>query len=319
MTDHPEHDKQPAPPVDQAALRRAHYNAVILGERVFHGSVMVIRVRPDGPLPAVRPGQWMELGLGIWEPVMPGAEAGSARRLAPDSVVRRAYSISSPILAPGHDRLIEPGEEEAFEFFLSLVFPPAQRAARVPNLTGRLFCLQEGDRLFMSPEPLGNYTVEEVAPGKDVLFLATGTGEAPHNRMLWELLRTGHSGRVASVVSVRHWDDLAYNEVHRRLAAMFPRYRYAAFATREPDSRGRHLQDLLLDGTLERVAGFHLDPRTTQVFLCGNPGMIGPPRLLSGKRIYPDTTGLVELLEREYGMNADLRSSPVNVHYERYW
>ncbi len=319
MIEHPESEEPVAPTVDEPALRRVHYNAVILGERMLHGAVMVIRVKPDGPLPPALPGQWMELGLGIWEPVMPGAEAGSARRSASDSVVRRAYSISSPILTPDHSKLIDPGDEEAFEFFLSLVFPPAQRAARVPNLTGRLFCLQEGDRLFMSSQPMGSYTLDGLTPGQDVLFLATGTGEAPHNRMIWELLRSGHPGRIASVVSVRHWDDLAYNEVHRRLTVMYPHYRYAAFATREPESRGRHLQDLLLDGTLERMAGFPIDPESTQIFLCGNPAMIGPPRLLSGKRSYPDTTGMVELLEREYGMTADLRGAPANLHFERYW
>ncbi len=323
MTDRePEHCQRPgdqAVPADVDALRREHYNAVILGERSLHDSVMVIRVRPDRPVPPPRPGQWMELGLGIWEAVMPGAEAGSAKRVAPDSVVRRAYSVSSPMLTPAQDRLLRPGEEEGIEFFLSLVFPPAQRAARVPNLTGRLFCLGEGDRLYMSEEPQGNYTLDPVSPGKDVLFLATGTGEAPHNRMIWELLRTGHPGRVASIVSVRHWDDLAYHSIHRRLTVMYPHYRYAAVATREPESRARHLQDLLLDGSLERMAGFPIDPGTTQIFLCGNPGMIGPPRLIQGTRTFPASAGMVELLEREFGMNADLRKPPANVHYERYW
>ena len=68
--------------------------------------------------------------------VREGAEPGSVRRLAPDALIRRAYSISSPILTSDHSRLAEPGEWQGFEFFLSLVLPPEERAQRVPNLTG---------------------------------------------------------------------------------------------------------------------------------------------------------------------------------------
>jgi ferredoxin--NADP+ reductase len=160
--------------------------------------------------------------------------------------------------------------------------------------------------------------LDPVAPDTDVLFLATGTGEAPHNHMIWDLLRRRHPGRVASIVSVRHQDDLAYDPVHRRLAELFPNYRYHALVTRGPGAAGKHLQDLLREDALPSLAGFPLDPERTQVFLCGNPGLIGPPRYLSGKREFPSPPGMVQLLE-ERGFNADRRTPPLNVHYERYW
>jgi ferredoxin/flavodoxin---NADP+ reductase len=282
--------------LDLDALRHRHYNATIVGERIHHGTVMVIRVLPDSPLPAPKPGQWLEMGLGVWEPVQEGAESGSVRRLSPDALIRRAYSLSS----------------------LSLVLPPEERAQRVPNLTGRLFCLRPRGRLFLSDRAMGDYTLEGVRPDHDVLLLATGTGEAPHNHMIWDLLRRGHAGRIASIVSVRHRDDLAYDTVHRRLADLFPNYRYAAVVTREDGGARLHLQDYLKDGMLEGLAGFALDPARVQVYLCGNPGMIGPPRFLAGRRQYPDAVGMVELLE-ERGLNADLGRPPINVHYERYW
>lgn len=304
--------------LDQSALRKKHYNATITGERIVHGTVMVIRVEPDGPMPRVVPGQWIDLGLGVWEPVMDGAEGGSLKRTAPDALVRRSYSISSPILTPDMSRLVEPDEEKGIEFFLSLVVPPEERAKRVPNLTGRLFCLKPGDRLYMSEKPAGHYTLDPVRPRDNVLFLATGTGEAPHNFMIWELLRRGHPGRVASVVSVRHREDLAYDAVHRRLTELFPSYGYDAISTRDPESEGKHLQDLLKEGWLEQMAGFELDPLNTQVFLCGNPGMIGPPRRIQGVRRFPEGEGMVGLLEAQ-GFNADPKIDPVNIHYERYW
>lgn len=299
-------------------LRDKLYNAEIIGERIHHGEVMVIRVRPDEVIPVPKPGQWLEMGLGVFEPVMEGAEPGSPRRTPSDELIKRAYSMSSPILAPDRSRLIEPGEWEGFEFFLSLVVPPEERAKKVPNLSGRLLCLRPGDRLYLSDQPMGEYILDPVGGDENVLFLATGTGEAPHNSMIWELLRGGHSGRIASLVSVRHLEDLAYDKIHRRLRELFPQYAYRAIATRGPDGGGEHLQDLLESGTLEALADFPLDPSRTRVFLCGNPGMIGPPRVLSGKRVFPEDNGLVELLEAR-GFNADPSTGPVNIHYERYW
>jgi ferredoxin--NADP+ reductase len=301
------------------SLVMIYYNAVIVEERVLVWSVMVLRWVPDRATPPPKPGQWLELGLGVWERVMRGAEPGSPRRFPPEGLIRRAYSISSPILDASGSRLLDPGEMEGTEFFLSLVLPPAERSSRVPNLTGRLFGLRPGDRLFISDRPQGEYTLDPVGETDDVLFLATGTGEAPHNFMIWELLRRGHRGRIASIVSVRHREDLAYDAVHRRLAEMFPGYRYLAMATRDGGSPGRHLQDLLLDGSLERAAGFPIEPGQTQVYLCGNPGMIGPPQRLPRGRVFPGEPGLVLLLEERRGMNADLGRPPVNVHYERFW
>lgn len=303
---------------DIKELRDKLYNAEITGERVHHGTVMVMRVRPDEVIPVPRPGQWLEMGLGVFEPVMEGAEPGSPRRKPADELIKRAYSLSSPILTPDRSRLIEPGEWEGLEFFLSLVVPPAKRASKVPNLTGRLFCLRPGDRLYLSDQPAGEYTLDPVQGDENILFLATGTGEAPHNSMIWELLRRGHTGRIASLVSVRYLEDLAYDKIHRRLRELFPRYAYRAMATREPEGGDEHLQDLLESGTLEALADFPLDPSGTRIFLCGNPGMIGPPRKLSGRRVFPEDNGLVELLEAR-SFNADPSAGPVNIHYERYW
>jgi ferredoxin--NADP+ reductase len=305
--------------MDITALREAHYNAVILRERNIQGTVMVFRVLPDNPIPQPKPGQWLELGLGVWEPVREDAVAGSAKRFGPEAMIRRAYSISSRILDDGLQRVVKADEADGFEFFLSLVIPPAERAGKVPNLTGRLFRLGEGDRLWISDAPLGEYTLDPVGPEDDVLFLATGTGEAPHNAMIRDLLLREHQGRIASVVSVRRHDDLAYDAVHRRLTELFPRYRYHAFSTRDPESETKHLQDHLREGSLESLAGFPLDPKRVHVFVCGNPGMIGPPRLVRGERIFPDEPGVVGILEDEYGFSADDRNPGVNVHFERYW
>src|SRR5215210_5962731 len=90
-------------------------------------------------------------------------------------------------------------------------------ASKLPALTPRLFLLREGDRLNIGEKITGHYTLEPVKPGDTVVFLGTGTGEAPHNYMTWELLRTGHGGKVLHACCVRLRKDLGYLPIHQRL------------------------------------------------------------------------------------------------------
>ena len=56
---------------------------------------MVMRVRPDHPPPPHKPGQYSVLGLGFWEPRMPGCQE-ETRINDPTKLARRSYSISCP-------------------------------------------------------------------------------------------------------------------------------------------------------------------------------------------------------------------------------
>src|SRR5262249_15398295 len=143
----------------------------------------------------------------------------------------------------------------------------------------RLFMLNEGGRLFLGEKITGHFTLDPVQPGDTVLFLATGTGEAPHNYMLGELLRRGHAGRILSACCVRYRRDLAYLPIHEELMRRYPHCTYLSLTTREAATVGNkvYIQDLITSGQLEEKLGQPLDPAHTHVFLCGNPKMIGVP------------------------------------------
>jgi ferredoxin--NADP+ reductase len=157
-----------------------------------------------------------------------------------------------------------------------------------------------------------------------VLFLGTGTGEAPHNYMTWELLKTGHTGKILNSCCVRYKRDLGYSETHQTLVKRFPNYQYLALTTREADTAGQkvYIQDLITSGQLEERLGEQLDPSRTHVFLCGNPKMIGVPvkNKETGTRDYPQPLGVIEVLERR-GFQADNAAARLkgNVHFEEYW
>jgi ferredoxin--NADP+ reductase len=307
-------------PEEIADLRARRYNATVVYLHKINPDLMVIRVKPDHPAHPHQPGQYGTLGLGYWEPRVEGCQAEALKPEEVTKVVRRAYSLSCPILADDGG-LYDPGRADWIEFYIVLVRENPD--GRVPALTPRLFALKEGDRVQLGDRITGHYTLDVVHPGDTVVFLGTGTGEAPHNYMTWELLRRGHTGKILSACCVRFARDLGYLETHRRLMGRFPNYKYLPLTTREPgQTRKVYIQDLITSGELEEYLAAKLDPARTHVFLCGNPKMIGVPHRdrESGAKTYPEPPGVIEVLEAR-GFTADVAAAKIkgNVHFEEYW
>jgi ferredoxin--NADP+ reductase len=302
-------------------LRKQKYNATVSRLVKVHSDLLVMRVRPDYLLQAHKPGQYTALGLGYWEPRFPGS---AEENLVPADLVklaRRSYSISCSVNDDEGD-LLDRENADWLEFYIVLV--RESEKAQPPALTPRLFLLQEGDRLFMGEKITGNFTLDPVKPDDSVVFLATGTGEAPHNYMLWDLLRRGHRGRILSACCVRYRRDLAYFDTHEKLMRRYSHYQYLPLTTREVETKDKkvYVQDLITSGQLEEQLGHSLDPQRMQVYLCGNPKMIGVPEKNrdTGERAYPQPPGVIEILEKR-GFQTDQPSQKIkgNLHYEEYW
>jgi ferredoxin--NADP+ reductase len=307
-------------PEQISELRRKHYNAAVVWLRKAHSDLMVIRIRPDGLLPKHQPGQYTSIGLGNWEPRHPGCQPEVVKPDDESKLVKRAYSIGCPVLNESSE-LWEGPQIGWLEFYIVLVRESDRD--RSPGLTPRLFLLKEGDRIQLTEKITGHFTLEGVKPDDTVIFLATGTGEAPHNYMLWELLRTGHRGRILSACCVRYRRDLAYMATHEKVMQRFPHYTYLSLTTREAETIHQkvYIQNLVTSGQLEDRLGQALDPARMHVFLCGNPKMIGVPvkDRDSGKSTYPQPLGMIEILEKR-GFKADQGSKARgNIHYEEYW
>ena len=294
-------------------LREESYNATITAFEKRHSDLWVLRVRPDVGDTSHQPGQYASLGLGFWEDRIDDlADPGIDDKW--HKLVRRSYSISHSMFEPSG--YLAPPDVEELEFYIVLV--PADDE-HVSALTPRLATKKVGDRIYLGPKVAGRYTLHDVVdPETAVIFFATGTGEAPHNSMAADLLRKGHTGPIVSTVTVRNWQDLGYLEAHRQLEKRFPNYHYLPMPTREADVPKRYLQDLIRDGDIEEALGGQFDPANTHAFLCGNPAMIGLPEEVDGKAVFPETTGVIELLV-ERGFTIDRRGEPGNIHFEEYW
>lgn len=308
---------------DVHRLRIENYNSSVISIERCHDELMIMRVRPDRGIPSFLAGQYTVLGLGYWEPRTADCqpEGDISQRLR--RLIKRAYSISCPLLDDAGG-LVGAGDLDFFEFYITLV----RQAEHPPALTPRLFALKPGDRIFCGPHVRGHYSLEGVARDANVIFAATGTGEAPHNAMAAQLLKTRHRGRIVNVTCARWKKDLGYLATQRRVEEQFPNYRYVALTTREPEnldaSRSdyvgkRYLQEYFESGDFESETCLPLDPETTHVFLCGNPDMIGVPLQTHDRtRRYPQPNGMVETLSR-LAFRLDLPHQRGSIHFEKYW
>lgn len=299
---------------EASELRDEYYNATITYFEPTHSDLWVLRVRPDHGETNHQPGQYASLGLGYWEDRVDDAEDPKLDTKWA-KLIRRSYSISSRMFDE-NGYLTDESASDELEFYIVLV-PPTED--NIPALTPRLALKRPGDRIYLGPKVAGRYTLDAVTdPESTVVFFSTGTGEAPQNAMVVELLRKGHSGPIVSAVSVRKWADLGYAEQHRTLERRHQNYHYLPLPTRENDIPKQYMQDVITNNVFENRFGVALDPASTHVFLCGNPAMIGLPEGKPGEEKFPETVGVVELLS-ERGFTLDLRKQPGNVHYEEYW
>lgn len=310
---------QSTPEIEE--LINKHYNATIEELRMPHAHLMIVRVKPDGDVPSFAGGQYTTLGLGSWEPRVDG---GPLAELPKPKLIRRAYSISCPMVDT-QGNLLSNDQIDYLEFYITLVLRPDSDD---PPLTPRLFSLKTGNRLHLGKKPVGTYTLKPIQPNDNVIFAGTGTGEAPHNSMSVELLKRGHTGKIASMTCVRYKGDLGYLDQQAQLQNQFSNYRYAAFTTREPENVDQnhphyvgkqYLQDFIHPEKFQKAFGWTPNPEQTHVFLCGNPSMIGlPEKDEQGTLVFPDSKGMVELLS-EQGYQLSTAKSPGNIHFEKYW
>jgi ferredoxin--NADP+ reductase len=264
-------------------------NAVVLLKQDLSPHYMILRVASKGwQLPDFIPGQFAVLGL-----------PGSAPRCtlatpepepaASDELIRRAYSIASSSMI-----------NEYMDFYVGLVSSGL--------LTPRLFALNVGDPLFLGPKISGMFTLDQVAPGKNVVMIATGTGLAPYISMMTSELTCSSPRRYAVLHGAYHSWELAYRSELLALQHLCGNLTYITTIDRpqdEPVPWNGHIgwvQELWKQGVVAKAWGFEPTKENTDVFLCGNPAMINE---------------MAGILEKD-GFREHTRKTPGQIHIERF-
>lgn len=218
-------------------------------------------------------------------------EAGQFARLALEvdgERIARPYSFVNP---PG---------AAPFEFYYAVV-PEGPLSPRLAVLGG-------GDKVFIAPNPAGFLVLSEVPDAACLWLLATGTGIGPFLSILRTATPWQRFERVVLVQAARHPAELVYGEVVAQIAQTHAtQFKFVQVTSAEPPPRppvlhGR-IPALIRAGSLEARAGAELSVATSQVMLCGNPGMV--------------KEATATLVER--GMKKHRRRSPGQITAENYW
>jgi ferredoxin--NADP+ reductase len=199
--------------------------------------------------------------------------------------------------------MVSASSDESLEFFVVLI-------------PGGLFSeglrpLQAGDTLRVDRLSYGFMTLDQLAPGRELWLLASGTGLGPFVSMLRDADVWQQFERLIVVHSVRRAAELAYGDELRALAAKAKRdprraqLIYLPIVTREPGATAlAERLPLLLDaGRLEAAAGTTLTPASARLMVCGNPAMAQDVRQLLAAR----------------GFTTRRRNMPGQMAFENYW
>jgi ferredoxin--NADP+ reductase len=181
----------------------------------------------------------------------------------------RAYSVASGFY------------EDELEFFSIKV--------QDGPLTSRLQHLKEGDTLLVSRKPTGTLVLDNLAPGKHLYLLGTGTGLAPFLSVIKDPETYERFEKVIVVHGVRFVADLAYSEI---ITEILPKDEligelvrdqliYYPTVTREPFRNQGRITALMESGKLFSDVGLPPMNRDDDRFmLCGSPQMIAEVRAL---------------------------------------
>lgn len=271
-------------------MNKNQLNATVAQKIEVAPGLIILQIVPDGwELPDYKSGQFTVLGLPGTAPRTEYSDPEPELK-DPDKLIRRAYSISSASV-----------NKEYIEFYITLV--------RSGGLTPRIFALETGDKIFLSPKFTGVFTLDMVEADSNIVLLGTGTGLAPYMSMLRDNMPCNLDQQYVIVHGARHSWDLGYRSELNTISTVCDNFTYVPAITRPSDEHIQwggetgYIQELWENGVIEKRSGFKPDPENTHIFLCGNPSMI-------------DT--MVETLEAE-GFKEHSKKSPGNVHLERYW
>jgi len=234
------------------------------------------------------PGHYARLGLGGEAAGQPPASAASgSESAAGDDVVWRPYSMVSA------------ATDEHLEF-ISVLVPGGAFSQRLAEL-------RVGDPIRVDKAAFGFLTVDQLAPGRDLWMLASGTGLGPFVAILRDPAVWGRFERLILAHGVRRAGELAYRDEIEALAANAggAQLVYLPIVTREAGATplsGR-IPQLLAAGALERAAGAALGVEHSRLMVCGNPEMARELRQQLGA----------------LGFSTTRRGVPGQMAFEKYW
>ena len=171
--------------------------------------------------------------------------------------------------------------------------------------------LKTGDTIKIEKLSFGFMTVDQLAAGRELWLMASGSGIGPFVSILRDEKVWQEFDRLIVVNSVRQTAELTYREEICALSANRKRpendalLTYVPVVTREPGATplASRIPLLLSSGSLEATIGTPLDVATSRLMICGNPKMARELRQALSER----------------GFASSRRNIPGQMAFENYW
>ncbi len=187
--------------------------------------------------------------------------------------------------------MVSPAWEEHLEF-LSIKVPDGP-------LTSRLQHIRVGEKVLIGRKPVGTLILDNLLPGRNLWFLATGTGLAPFMSLMRDPEAYAKYDRVIVAHTVREAKELAYRDYitqelpdHELLGEdVRAKLTYLPAVTRESFPVMGRITTRLESGAAEREAGVApLDPAHDRVMICGSEAMNADCKALMEARGFVEGT-----------------------------
>jgi ferredoxin/flavodoxin---NADP+ reductase len=182
--------------------------------------------------------------------------------------VRIGLEVDGEIMARPYS-LVNTADDNYLEVYFNIV--------EEGPLSPRLFELETGDHIYVSPRPSGFLTISEVPKTDHLWMLATGTGIGPFLSILKSTAVWDKFAKVVLCYSVRSPDELAYIDEIKTLAKSHPdQFVFIPTVTRAEYSAGlsARFPQTLENGSMEALAGAEINSDQSQVMMCGSTDMI---------------------------------------------
>ena len=163
------------------------------------------------------------------------------------------------------------GRDEAELEFLTLVVPEGPFSERLRTVVN-------GSTMLVENFGLGFLTLDQLAAGRDLWLLASGTGIGPFISILRTPALCERFEQIILVHSVRQASELTYRDEITHLGGsptFAGRLHYIPVVTRETmlDTLKARIPALLEQSVLQAHAGVDLDRLHSRVMVCGNPDL----------------------------------------------
>ncbi|CAL4324884.1 Flavodoxin/ferredoxin--NADP reductase [Buchnera aphidicola (Chaitophorus sp. 3695)] len=201
--------------------------------------------------------------------------------------IQRAYSF------------VNPPQSNKIEFFITLI--------KNGIMSKKLASLKIKQEILISKKSYGFFTLKEIKPSKILWMFSTGTAIGPYLSILQEKNDTKKFKKIILVHSVRYFSDLKYLKLIQNIKKTYQGKLITIITISRENKQhfyyGR-IQKLLLNNKLEKDISINMNPKNSNIMLCGNPNMV---------------EDLFKILVKEKNMTKNLRKKPGNITRENYW